>query len=135
LVTQTTNTLQTNVPPRKQQLQAKPLPLNPDHAMTHLVRTLSGPGDLIDVEADLAALKRELVELLDGKQSSIRKVLVRHHAVLQALANHLVRKVAEQTHPDHVSTLARAAASIQQADMRTLVALASLEVREVNENG
>jgi hypothetical protein len=93
---------------------------------------LSGDATLNGTEAAWTALQAEITALQDGDAATIRKILARHHVVLEVLTAHLLRKVASQKRPDHAAALARAAASVQQADLRTLVALGSIGVKGIN---
>ena len=109
-----------------------PLPTDPDAAAAMLIAALNGQATVHGTETSWAALQAEINALEDGDARTIRRTLARHHAVLQALTAHLLRGVPTMKRVEHAATLAKAAIHAQQADMRTLIALASLEIKEVS---
>jgi len=111
--------------------QQAPLPMDADAAAATLIAQLLGNPTLTGTDAAWLALQAEMNALQDGDAATIRRTLARQHVILQALTANLLRQTATLKRAEHVAAVAKAAASVQQADLRTLIALGSIQVKEV----
>jgi hypothetical protein len=116
---------------------ANPTPLDPEQASALVIAHLTDNPTMQGTEAAWYSLRQEVASLQDGDAATIRRALARHAVVLDHLGNHLMRVYTSGKcrKVENLMIVAKTYASVQQAAAKTLVALGSLAVKEITEDG
>jgi hypothetical protein len=116
-------------------LDKQPIPLDAEEAAAGLIAHLTRNDTVLGAEAAFYSLRRDIECLQDGDPAAIRRTLARHACVLDALQTHLIDMVASGRlkRSENIASVSKAAAVVQQANLRTLISLGAIGMREVRD--